>query len=169
LVAAGDPLQLPPVIATPAYLSLPAQPASAGGATHGSSAASGTASAGPLDSLLRPLFVRLSQIGHESHLLTYQYRCHPQLSGIANAAFYGGKLRDGCSASDRRPLLPCLPPLLFVEAQGQAQLDGFTRSSYNTAEAHIVSRTVAALLDNGVCAEEVGVICFYRAQVNTIR
>ncbi len=61
-------------------------------------------------------------------------RCHPLLSGIANAAFYGGRLRDGCSASDRSPLLPGLPALAFVEVQGQAQVDGATRSSFNMAE-----------------------------------
>ncbi|GLC60082.1 hypothetical protein PLESTB_001571200 [Pleodorina starrii] len=188
LVAAGDPLQLPPVIANPANLTGTAAAAAAaaaaavpqltvgGGPTTGSSLspsalhpASASAAAGPLDSMLRPMFVRLSQLGHQPHLLSYQYRCHPLLSGIANAAFYGGRLRDGCAASDRSPLLPGLPTLLFVEVAGQAQVDGATRSSYNMAEAHTVARAVAALLECGVEAEAVGVICFYRAQVAAIR
>ncbi|GLI60456.1 hypothetical protein VaNZ11_002613, partial [Volvox africanus] len=173
LVAAGDPLQLPPVIANPANLThgaqVPPLPHPASLATHGPQLAPVTEMAGPLDSLLRPMFVRLSQLGHRPHLLSYQYRCHPLLSGIANAAFYGGRLRDGCSASDREPLLLGLPTLAFVEVQGQAQVDGASRSSYNMTEAQVVARAVARMLECGVDPETVGVICFYRAQVNAIR
>ncbi len=80
LVAAGDPLQLPPVIASPATLtSVGGASPPVGGpgpATHGSVVALGSSAAeGPCDSLLRPMFVRLSQLGHQPHLLSYQYRC----------------------------------------------------------------------------------------------
>eukprot|EP00198_Chlamydomonas_reinhardtii_P000886 XP_001690221.1 RNA helicase [Chlamydomonas reinhardtii] len=179
LVAAGDPQQLPPVIASPANLTAPApqhQPGPASGLQWGPGAV-GAAGAGSqrghpgaaTDSLLRPLFVRLCQLGHAPHLLSYQYRCHPRLSSIANAAFYEGRLRDGVTPADRPPLLVGLPPLVFVESGGQAAVDAYTRSSYNTQEAQLVSRMVAALLAQGVSADEVGVICFYRAQVGAIR
>ncbi|KAG2430776.1 hypothetical protein HYH02_013615 [Chlamydomonas schloesseri] len=164
LVAAGDPQQLPPVIASPASLTAPHhQP---NHPAHHHQARQRQAHA---DSLLRPLFVRLSQLGHVPHLLSYQYRCHPRLSSIANAAFYEGRLRDGITPADRPPLLPRLPPLVFVESGGQAAVDAYTRSSYNTQEAQLVSRVVAVLLEQGVSADEVGVICFYRAQVAAIR
>ncbi|KAG2493974.1 hypothetical protein HYH03_007901 [Edaphochlamys debaryana] len=168
LVAAGDPLQLPPVIASPATLT-PAPGSSATGGVAGGPGGAGPAGGGHLDSLLRPLFVRLSQLGHDPHLLSFQYRCHPLLSGIANAAFYGGRLRDGCSAHQRPRLLPRLPALAVVEGGGAVCVDGATRSSYNLAEAQLVARAVAALLRQGVAAEAVGVICFYRAQVNAVR
>lgn len=84
LVAAGDPQQLPPVIASPANLTAPApqhQPGPASGLQWGPGAV-GAAGAGSqrghpgaaTDSLLRPLFVRLCQLGHAPHLLSYQYR-----------------------------------------------------------------------------------------------
>ena len=60
--------------------------------------------------------------------------CHPRLSSIANAAFYEGRLRDGVTPADRPPLLVGLPPLVFVESGGQAAVDAYTRSSYNTQE-----------------------------------
>ena len=66
LIAAGDPLQLPPVIASPSALTVtPPQP-------RGGGAAASTADAG--GGLLRTLFVRLSQLGHTPHLLRWQYR-----------------------------------------------------------------------------------------------
>ena len=53
-VLAGDPMQLPPLIASPA------QPQQRGGA--------------PAHGLLRPLFARLMAAGHVVHLLRRQYR-----------------------------------------------------------------------------------------------
>ena len=74
---------------------------------------------------------------HEScwmHALdrAHRHRCHPALSAIPNAAFYGGKLQNGCTALDRAPVLRGLPPLLFVEGGGQVQMEG--GSSYNRTE-----------------------------------
>jgi superfamily I DNA and/or RNA helicase len=64
LIAAGDPCQLPPVLCSPAHIT-------AGAAGRG----------GPgqqqLYGLLRPLYVRLTQLGHQPHLLTHQYRSAP--------------------------------------------------------------------------------------------
>ena len=64
LVLAGDPCQLPPVIATPNQVS--------------TSAATAAPTAGkappPCSGLLRPMFVRLADLGHHTHLLRTQYR-----------------------------------------------------------------------------------------------
>jgi superfamily I DNA and/or RNA helicase len=70
VIAAGDPLQLPPVIAHPAHLTAAAGAAAAAAAAavragHGGGAAGG---------LLRPLFVRLTDLGHSPNLLRWQYR-----------------------------------------------------------------------------------------------
>ena len=56
-VLAGDPMQLPPLIANPA------QPQQRGGM--------------PVHGLLRPLFARLMAAGHPVHLLRRQYRWAP--------------------------------------------------------------------------------------------
>ena len=38
-------------------------------------------------------------------LLRTQYRCHPNISAVANKLFYGGMLMDGVSAEQRSPVL----------------------------------------------------------------
>lgn len=63
LIAAGDPLQLPPVIASPSALTAKPEARQSGAAAP---AAGG--------GLLRTLFVRLSELGHTPHLLRWQYR-----------------------------------------------------------------------------------------------
>ena len=58
----------------------------------------------------RSLFARLHAAGHAPTLLRTQYRCHPSLSAVANACFYGGALADGVAARDRLPLLRAAAP-----------------------------------------------------------
>jgi superfamily I DNA and/or RNA helicase len=131
LVAAGDPLQLPPVIAAPAHVTsagaaqqqrggqqldrqrsqqvpLPGQPQQRG-------------QQGQLHGLLRPLFVRLVALGQPPFLLRRQYRCHPDISAVPNQQFYGGRLLDGVGSEQRPSLLPGLPNLAFVDVRGQEQ------------------------------------------------
>ena len=69
-MVAGDPCQLPPIIAHPAQVTpLPAAPA--GPSCRGQEASLQVAVHG----LARPLFVRLVALGHASVLLKRQYRC----------------------------------------------------------------------------------------------
>jgi hypothetical protein len=145
LVAAGDPKQLPPVIANPPLLSPPSK-----------------------FGLLRPLFVRLSDLGATPHLLRQQYRCHPALSAIPNAQFYQGRLLDGCTAEQRPSLVPGLPPAVFVDVRdGREQY--VNRSTANSAEAHAVVRVLEKAIGAGVDPARIGVICFYRAQVQEVQ
>jgi len=145
LVAAGDPKQLPPVIANPPLISPPSK-----------------------SGLLRPLFVRLSDLGATPHLLRQQYRCHPALSAIPNAQFYQGRLLDGCTKEQRPSLLPGLPPAVFVDVRdGREQY--VMRSTANSSEAHAVVRVVEKAIAAGVDPSGVGVICFYRAQVQEVQ
>ena len=83
IIMAGDPCQLPPVVASPASVTLhPSSSAAAvcgpaqGAAMQGSSGpAAQSPSRGPsLQGLARPLLVRLVQMGHRAHLLRTQYR-----------------------------------------------------------------------------------------------
>jgi superfamily I DNA and/or RNA helicase len=145
LLAAGDPLQLPPVVADP--------PAPAGGAPG----------------LARPLFVRLAARGAAPALLRRQYRCHPDVAAIANAAFYGGRLLDGVAAADRAALVPGLPPVAAVDVRGEESRGGGGGSRANAAEAEAAAAVVALALAAGVPPARVGVICFYRAQAYAAR
>ncbi|KAK9809918.1 hypothetical protein WJX72_001732 [[Myrmecia] bisecta] len=159
LVAAGDPCQLPPLIANPAQVT--PRPASAPQPAAGRYARPAPPPAG----LARPLFVRLTNLGHKAHLLRRQYRCHPDLSSIPNQLFYGGRLLDGCTALQRAPVLPDLAPLCFLDVRGSETYDPLTRSASNRAEALAVVRVLQRLASAGVAAGSIGVICFYRAQV----
>ena len=67
-------------------------------------------------------------------------RCHPELSAVPNGAFYDGRLRDGVSAAQRRPLLPGLPPLVFADVRGREEVGAGSRSACNRAEAAAVVR-----------------------------
>jgi superfamily I DNA and/or RNA helicase len=94
LVAAGDPCQLPPVIASPVHVT--PGPGQGQGQGQGQGAPQG---------LLRPLFRRLAELGHSTFLLRRQYRCHPLLSAVPNSCFYQGESNE---SSPLPPLLHCL-------------------------------------------------------------
>ena len=70
LIAAGDPLQLPPVVASPAHVT-----AAPSGPGRVPPALPGQGQQGQLHGLLRPLFLRLAALGLPPFLLRRQYRC----------------------------------------------------------------------------------------------
>jgi hypothetical protein len=76
LIAAGDPCQLPPVLATPTGVTAAAAAAAAAGGAINSRPVQQQQQQqhGVVYGLLRPLFVRLTHLGHKEHLLTHQYR-----------------------------------------------------------------------------------------------
>ena len=76
--------------------------------------------------LARPLFQRLQACGYAPVLLRHQYRCHPELSRIPNAQYYGGRLLDGCTEEQRAGLVTGLPPLTFVNVRCAPQLTRLT-------------------------------------------
>lgn len=55
-------------------------------------------------------------------MLKTQYRCHPDISAVANDLFYDGHLLNGVSEEDRKPLLDWLPTLCFYNANGTEQV-----------------------------------------------
>jgi hypothetical protein len=91
LVMVGDPKQLPPTVPGP-------EPAH----NHG---------------LEQSLFERLMLTAAPERylMLRTQYRCHPQISGMANELTYGGNLCDGVTAEERAPAVPGLVPLCFFD------------------------------------------------------
>ena len=65
-------------------------------------------------------------------------RCHPSIAAVSNHSFYGGRLLDGCTAAERGPLLPGLPPLLCLDVRGSQQYASGSGSASNQAEARAV-------------------------------
>jgi superfamily I DNA and/or RNA helicase len=65
-------------------------------------------------------------------------RCHPDIAAMSNSQFYGGQLLDGCTALQRAPLAPGLPPLVCVDVRGTHQYSGVSHSTSNGAEARAV-------------------------------
>lgn len=139
LIAAGDPMQLPPVLTRAAA---PTAPMSGQLQSNQQGATLPQPQHLQQFGLQRPLFTRLTQL-YRAHLLATQYRCHPAMSAIPNRLFYGGRLRDGCSSVQRAPLagLEALPAVAFVNVAGARTERGHGGSSYNQAEvrAHVSS------------------------------
>lgn len=91
---------------------------------------------------------------------------------MANACFYGGRLKHGCSPEQRVPLLPGLPPLLWLDAMGQEQgTAGRGRGSLcNPQEATAIARLLRAVVqEGGVAPDRCGVIACYRRQVSCVQ
>jgi hypothetical protein len=182
LIAVGDPMQLPPTLATPppGFAAAYAANAAAAFAAHSSTSRAGgapAAASGPPAGgagLSLTLFERLARCGLEPVMLRAQYRCHPTISALASHLFYGGRLVDGlgsatAAAAARAPLLPGLPTVSFQHvANGveQAQRGG---SISNAAEASRVARVLGSLVGCGLEPERLGVVCMYRAQAVAIR
>ena len=144
VIIAGDPNQLPPVVCSPEKVQ--------GVSNHG---------------LSRPLFVRLTDLGHVPHLLKAQYRCHPDISCISNQFFYDNQLIDGVDAQQRRSMIPCLPSVSVVDLQnGQENYQG--RSLYNPTEVRAVGNIVKTFLSLGIPPSDIGIIAFYKAHVEAL-
>jgi hypothetical protein len=159
LIAAGDPLQLPPVVASPVEVTpsapsaVPAGVATPGMEPHPGQVCTDAGGAGglpPPQGLVRPLFVRLAALGHTPHLLRQQYRCHPDIAAVPNHQFYNGQLLDGVGAAARPPILPGLPTVLCMDVRGQEQYSGVGRSVSNSREAAAVVDVVMQLLERGM-------------------
>ena len=143
LIGAGDPKQLPPVLA-------------------------GQDSSDSSNVLSKTLFSRLANTGVEPVLLKRQYRCHPVLGTLASDLFYDSKLVNGVSVQDRSPLVKNWPALLFFNSSGrEAQQNG--GSFANVQEADFIIWLVKSLSENGVSGGKIGIICFYKAQEIHIR
>ena len=145
LIAAGDPNQLPPVVCSPEHIK-----------------------GDRVNTLIRPMFVRLVGLGHEPHLLKTQYRCHPSISEVCNKFFYGNMLEDGVRHDQRQSLIPSMEhAVAVVDVQGQEQYRH--RSVFNDGEARAVGILVRNLVQCGVAPNDIGVIAFYRAHVDALK
>jgi len=186
LIAAGDPCQLPPVIASPATIST-----SRGGTTGTTGTTGGGGiSRGHVEAhqykqqiqpqgLLRPLFVRLQSSGCPVYFLRRQYRCAPAISAIPNYFFYNNQLLNGVRPEQRNSLLPGIPNVACVSVHGREEYNN-GRSIRNTAEVSAVvdivkkcRQVIGATAGGGKKKKKkkpsIGVICFFRAQAYAIK
>lgn len=120
-----------------------------------------------------PLFSRMVACGVPPFMLDTQYRMHPCIAMFPSDLFYGGKLLNGVTAPERRPLAG-FPwpreefPVAFVPVKGVEMDDGV--SKMNEAEAAAACDAVAALLSGGQCTpSDIAVVTPYAAQARLIR
>ena len=121
-----------------------------------------------------PLFSRMVACGVPPFMLDTQYRMHPGISMFPSDLFYGGKLNDGVSAPERRPLQG-FPwpreefPIAFIPVVDSIEVDDGV-SKANEAEAIEVCNAVVHLLEGGQCSvSDIAVVTPYTAQVRLIR
>ena len=120
-----------------------------------------------------PLFSRMVACGVPPFMLDTQYRMHPAISMFCSDLFYGGKLLDGVSPPERRPLAG-FPwpreefPVAFVPVNHGFETDDGV-SKLNEAEGAAACDAVSALIEGGCPPSEIAVVTPYAAQVRLIR
>ena len=120
-----------------------------------------------------PLFSRMVACGVPPFMLDTQYRMHPRIAMFPSDLFYGGLLKNGVSAPERRPLAG-FPwpveefPVAFIPVKGVEMDDGV--SKYNEDEALAACNAVAMLMSGGQCrVSDIAVVTPYAAQAKLIR
>jgi len=120
-----------------------------------------------------PLFSRMVACGVPPFMLDTQYRMHPSIAMFPSDLFYGGKLLNGVSAPERRPLAGFeWPreefPVAFIPVRGNELDDGV--SKMNNEEAVCACEVVEQLLHGGQCRpSDIAVVTPYAAQAKLIR
>ena len=121
-----------------------------------------------------PLFSRMVACGVHPFMLDTQYRMHPAISMLPSDLFYGGKLKNGVTPPERRPLQGFdWPreefPVAFIPVTESIETDD-GGSKANEAEAVEVCHAVVSLLEGGQCTvSDIAVVTPYAAQVRLIR
>jgi superfamily I DNA and/or RNA helicase len=112
----------------------------------------------------RAMFSRLASSGSSVVMLKRQYRCHPKLSALSNALFYGNQLIDCAEPEQVSPLFASLPTLALFDVCNGAEEITKTGSFINAAEAAAVVQLVVQLQRRGVDRSKIGIIALYKAQ-----
>ncbi|OSD07245.1 hypothetical protein PYCCODRAFT_1381842 [Trametes coccinea BRFM310] len=122
------------------------------------------------------LFVRLQRSQPDAvHLLSIQYRMHPDISQLPSKLFYDGRLRDGPDMAEKTKRVwhthPKFGTYRFFNVQAGLEESSGGHSMLNRAEAQ-----VAVALYNRLIKEfsshldfKVGVISMYRGQIGELR
>jgi superfamily I DNA and/or RNA helicase len=120
------------------------------------------------------MFSRLAE-QYEPILLATQYRCHPVIAATASRLFYNNVLVSGISPEQRLPLLPAVPPLLFLDSAGMGTAARDAGGSYAN-EMHsrlalqlLLTRLAPLWPSADALAARVGLVTLFRAQAHQLR
>lgn len=126
----------------------------------------------------KSLFVRLHAAAPEAtHLLSIQYRMHPDISSFPSKAFYESRLSDGpdMATVTKQPWhtsSSLFPPYAFLHVKGGKEERGRHHSLMNSQEAAVAVALYSRLVQEckGIdLSFRVGVITAYKAQVGELR
>ncbi|CAI5990433.1 unnamed protein product [Closterium sp. NIES-64] len=136
----------------------------------------------------RSLFERLQGNGWEVHMLSVQYRMHPEISRFPSHCFYEGRIEDGANvcrpSHSPQHLEPLFGPYMFMHVKGKEERDvgaveGGSRSIANSVEAVVVLALLKRLSDackgaeagsrTGSSPMKVGLISPYALQVEYLK
>ncbi|KAK4049281.1 hypothetical protein OIV83_004218 [Microbotryomycetes sp. JL201] len=148
-IMVGDPLQLPPTVVS---------------------------SAAKKAGYERSLFVRLMDSGRGSHLLSIQYRMHPNISAFPSAAFYDSRLKDGPDMA-RITAQPwhdnsLFPPYAFYHVADGKEISGRHHSWSNPREAATALSLYERLLRDYPTIDfdyRLGIVTPYKGQVAELK
>ncbi|KAG6830019.1 hypothetical protein H0H92_002547 [Tricholoma furcatifolium] len=124
----------------------------------------------------RSLFVRLQKHRPEAvHLLSIQYRMHPEISRLPSAIFYQGRLLDGpdMDVKTKQPWHsnPKFGTYRFFNVKGTEELDS-RRSLKNVTEIQVAVALYGRLVQEYSSINfnyRIGIVSMYRAQIVEIR
>ncbi|KAJ1454117.1 P-loop containing nucleoside triphosphate hydrolase protein [Pelagophyceae sp. CCMP2097] len=125
------------------------------------------------------LFSRLYSGQHAFSLLDVQYRMHPHICSFISKQFYTGRLESPAAATAPGTKMwdiagleksPLLAPLCFHDVCYTAESKGGNSDSFcNVLEADFVAHLVKSAVRRTKGSLEIGVITFYKAQIDELR
>jgi senataxin len=122
-------------------------------------------------SIEQSLFERLQDAGARTHLLSVQYRMHPEIRQFPSDAFYDGKLVDG-NVVPHGSLANLGAYVAFDVAEGYEQRGRFSGQSLsNAAEASLAAVLYTKLLSRADVTQRVtvGVVTPYKDQIAQLK
>lgn len=118
------------------------------------------------------MFRLIEECGQKYSMLTTQYRMHTEIRQWPSAQYYGNQLIDAKELSERKALaeLPTfLMPYSFINTKGTERSNGY--SFENKEEAELLGKITHYLKRHHQIntSTQVGVITFYKGQVNLLQ
>ncbi|KZT60309.1 hypothetical protein CALCODRAFT_465756 [Calocera cornea HHB12733] len=125
----------------------------------------------------RSLFVRIMHRRPDAvHLLSIQYRMHPEISALDSAMFYNSKLKDGPGMAEKTAqpwhTNPLFGPYRFFDVAGQEMKAGFGHSLVNDEEARSIAdlyKRIRAEFPAVNFDYRIGIVTMYREQMFRLR
>ncbi|TPX34553.1 hypothetical protein SmJEL517_g02792 [Synchytrium microbalum] len=123
----------------------------------------------------RSLFERM-MANSSPHLLSIQYRMHPEISRIPSILFYQGHLKDAPEMAEKCKAPwhhdPLLPPYRFYDCHSGREENSSNKSKFNMAEAQACVDLVKRLFISAPKEKfsgKIGIISYYSSQLSKIK